>query len=228
MDLGFTTSIDVIGDLVDLDGRIVVDVGCGDMTFTRQLAVRGAIALGVDPDPVQAERNRAAEATANMQFVEADATALPVDDGSLDGVFFSFSLHHVPASLYPQVFAEVGRVLKPDGYLCVIEPADCPLNTVRKLFHDEDRERAAAQDALRTLAVPAFRRHETFRYHTYVTFTSFDDFATQYGGKTFNPDYTEADIRRPEVEAAFERHGAPTYRFESPKTMMFLRGVATP
>ncbi|MBT8484217.1 MAG: class I SAM-dependent methyltransferase [Phycisphaerae bacterium] len=225
MDRGFTTSIEIVRELAPLAGQAVVDVGCGDMTFTRQLAADGAVALGVDPDPIQAERNRVAGTPPNVEFIEADATRLPVADGSVDGVFFSFSLHHVPAETYPRVFAEVRRALAPDGYLCVIEPAGCPLNTVRKLFHDEDGERAAAQAALERFAVPAFRRCERFRYHSHVEFESFDDFVAMYAGKTFNEGYTEADIRRPEVRAAFERLGAPRYRFESPKTMMFLQGL---
>jgi ubiquinone/menaquinone biosynthesis C-methylase UbiE len=224
-DLGATTSIDVVNDLVSLDGLTVLDVGCGDMTFTRLLAEHGAHATGVDPDRHQAERNRAADPAPNLTFEEAGATALPAADGSVDGVFFSFSLHHVPAETYPATFAEVRRVLKPEGFLCVIEPADCPLNEVMKLFHDESVVRAAAQQALRAHAVPAFTEHATFRYVSEVAFESFDAFATQYGAKKFNTDYTEADIRRPEVEAAFERLGAPDYRFESPKLMMWLRGV---
>ncbi|MCP3903200.1 MAG: class I SAM-dependent methyltransferase [Planctomycetes bacterium] len=227
-DLGCTNSIDVINDLVSLAASTVIDVGCGDLTFTRQLAEHGARAQGVDPDPKQAARNREADAIANVAFVEAGATALPVADGAADGVFFSFSLHHVPAIEYPQVFAEVRRVLKPTGYLCVIEPADCPLNEIMRFFHDETRVRSDAQDALVQLAVPAFESHATFRYHSYVQFDSFDAFATHYGTRTFNPDYTEADVRRPEVEAAFERLGAPEYRFESPKQMMFLRGLRSP
>lgn len=224
-DLGCTTSIDIISGLVSLGGQTVVDVGCGDLTFTRQLATHGARALGVDPDPEQADRNRTAEMTAGLTFRQADATALPVDDGSQDGVFFSFSLHHVPAALYPRVFDEIRRVLKRDGYLCVIEPVHGPLNEIMRLFHDEDRVRAEAQRAIAELAAPIFETHAYFRYHTHLAFTSFDDYARQHGAKSFNPDYAEADVRRPEVEAAFERLGAPDYRFESPKLMAFLRGV---
>ncbi|MHC5114759.1 MAG: class I SAM-dependent methyltransferase [Planctomycetota bacterium] len=222
-DLGQTTSIDVIGDLVSLTGRVVIDVGCGDLTFTRQLAERGARAIGVDPDPDQAERNRAADPVPNVEFVETCATSLPADDGSVDGVFFSFSLHHVPTAEHARVFEEVRRVLKPGGYLCVIEPADCPLNRVMTLFHDEDRVRAEAQESLVRLGVPMFEHHDAFRYVSYIQYESFDDFASQHAGRTFNSGYTETDVRRPEVEAAFERAGAPEYRFESPKLMLMLR-----
>lgn len=224
-DLGWTTSIDVIAERIELAGQSVIDVGCGDMTFSRALAARGAAVLAVDPDPAQAALNRAAEPTPGLSFIEAGAEALPVPDASLDGVFFSFSLHHVPADLYPAAFAEVRRVLKPGGVLCVIEPADCPLNEVMKHFHDEDAERAAAQQALLDLAVPMFETHTVQIYRSWVEFESFEAFAARYGRRSFNPDYDEADVRHPATQAAFERLGAPDYRFESPKHMMLLERV---
>ncbi|MHC4909822.1 MAG: class I SAM-dependent methyltransferase, partial [Planctomycetota bacterium] len=128
-DLGATTSVDVIARHLRLEGLRGVDVGCGDMTFTRSLAERGARMLAVDPDAIQAEKNRANGPIGNIEFREADAEALPVEDAALDAVFFSFSLHHVPTSIHAAVFDEAARVLRPDGALCVIEPADCPLNT---------------------------------------------------------------------------------------------------
>jgi SAM-dependent methyltransferase len=227
-DLGCTTSLDVIKERIPLAGLFVIDVGCGDMAFSRQLVDAGARVLAVDPDPVQAERNRAAAPVEHLAFVESGAGALPAPDATADGVFYSFSLHHVPANLYAAAFAEVVRVLKPDGFLCVIEPTASPLNEVMKLFHDEDRERAAAQDALSTLAAPAFAEHEEYTYHSFIEYESFDAYAQGHGGKSFNSGYAEADVRRPEVEAAFERLGAPDYRFASPKSMRLFRGLRTP
>ena len=58
-------------------------------------------------------------------------------------------------------------------------------------------------------------------------YESFEEFVARYGSKTFNPDYTVDDVRRPAVREAFERLGAPEYRFESPKMMMWLEGLRT-
>jgi ubiquinone/menaquinone biosynthesis C-methylase UbiE len=222
-DLGPTTSPDVLAARVPLEGARVIDVGCGDMTVSRQLAELGATVLAVDPDPVQAERNRAAAPTPGVRFQEAGAEALPADDASVDGVVFSFSLHHVPTAEHAAAFAEVVRVLRPGGWLCVIEPVDGPLNAIMRHFHDEDAERAAAQRSLHEHAVPAFAEHAEFTYHSFIDYESFDAFATRFAGRTFNDGYTEADVRRPEVERMFEELGAPSYRFPSPKRMMLLR-----
>lgn len=226
-DLGSTTSIAIVNDHLSLAGARVLDVGCGDMTFSKVLAEHGAEVLALDPDPVQATRNRAAAPTPRVTFKDAGADALPVDDRAVDGVFFSFSLHHVPASLYPAAFDEVARVLKPGGFLCVIEPTHGGAHDVVELFHDESREWDAAQQAVRELAIPRFEQHDAFAYHSPVDYGSFDAFVKRYCSRTYNESYTEADVRRPEVEATFERLGAPDYVFRSHKLMVLLRGFET-
>jgi ubiquinone/menaquinone biosynthesis C-methylase UbiE len=195
------------------------------MKFSRPLVEHGARVLAIDPDPVQAKLNRESEPTPNLEFVETGAEKLPSQDNSVDGIFFSYSLHHIPAERYPQVFGEVTRVLKPDGFLFVIEPMDCPLNEVMKLFHNEDQERAAAWQAMHELAVPAFESAQVVSYHSFSQYESWDDFASQYASKSFNTLYTEADVRQPKVKEAFERLGGPDYRFQSPKQVMFLQDL---
>lgn len=222
-DRGETTSLALLTEHVPLDGLHLVDVGCGGMAFSRQLAESGASVLAVDPDPVQAQQNRAAAPVPGLRFEEAGAAALPAADASLDGVVFSFSLHHVPEAEHAAAFAEARRVLKPGGFLCVIEPTGGPLNDVMRLFHDEDAERAAAWRALETLAVPHFASRVEYAYHSPIVFDAWEDFAAQYAGKTFNEDYGEADVRRPEVREAFERAGGAGFAFPSNKRMMLLR-----
>lgn len=224
IDLGRTNSIDVLADRVTLAGRSIADVGCGGMAFSRLLAERGAKVLAIEPDRDQANRNRHAAAFPGVRFVEAGADRLPAADGSLDGVVFSFSLHHVPAHLHDAAIAESVRVLRPDGFLCAIEPADGPLNTVMKFFHDEDAERAAAQASLRRVAVPAFGRWATYRYHSEIVYESFEAFASRAIGGALDGDVDESNPRRIEAEAAFLRLGGPAHRFESPKVMMLLEG----
>jgi len=202
----------------------VIDAGCGGLTFTRQLLDEGARVLAIDPDPVQAELNRRADPIARLEFIETGADQIPVATGTVDGVFFAYSLHHIPTEIYQQVFVEVKRVLKPDGFLYVIEPIECPLNDVMKLFHDEDLERAAAWQALEDLAIPEFNSVEVVTYHSFSEYDSFDQFAEHFGSRSFNTLYTEADVRRPEVESAFERLGGSDHRFMSPKQVMFLHG----
>lgn len=227
LDLGLAMNIDVIRKFVSLQGKTVIDAGCGDMTVAKMLAGEGATVLALDPDPIQAEKNRDEDPIPGIQFVETTAEQIPMDDGSVDGAFFSYSLHHIPVETYPQVFAEVLRVLKPTGFIYVIEPTDCPLNQVMMHFHDEEEVRAAAQHALIELAAQSFDSKQIVDYHSIRTFESFEEFATHFSSRSFNTIYSEADVRAPQVEQAFELHGAPDYQFVAPKRVVILKDRKT-
>ena len=224
-DLGCVTNIEVIKKFVELGGKSLIDAGCGDMTVAKMLAGNGASVLAIDPDPVQAKRNREADPILGINFVESGAETIPVGDNTVDGVFFSYSLHHIPAEIYPEVFQEVRRVIKPGGFLYVIEPTDCPLNQVMMLFHDEERERAAAQAALHELAKPYFEDCIEVEYHNLRQYESFEEFARHFASRSFNSLYSEDDVRAPQVQEAFERFGAPNYQFTAPKRVMVLRNL---
>ena len=222
---GETTSLDILSREIELHGLKLLDVGCGSLGFTRQLLSAGCNVVGIDPDPIQATKNRIHPDIAdpdeleNFSFIEAGAEEIPLDSDIADGVVFSFSLHHIPESLYWRVFDEVQRLLRKDGFLCVIEPTDGPLNQVLKLFHDEDHERDAAQHALRTCAAPLFFDCQDFSYHSYIEYDSFEQFAAHFAKQSFNELYSEEDVYQNSVREKFESLGAPDYRFFSPKKM---------
>lgn len=223
-DLGEITNVEVIQRFLSLQDKDVVDIGCGALTFTRHLADLGARVLAIDPDPVQAEKNRTADPIPNIKFMESGGDQIPAEDGSIDGVFYSYSLHHIPAAVYPAMFQEVFRVLKPGGFIYTIEPIDCPLNQVMMLFHNEEVERAAAWNALDELAAPAFESREVVTYHGHRQYDSWDHFVDVYANKSFNSLYSDQDVRRPAVEKAFHLHGGPDHLFQSPKNVMLLNG----
>ncbi len=204
-DLGEADEMDVIDRLVPVAGLNVVDVGCGGGRITRQLAERGAKVLGVEPDPAQAEKNRAAEAVPGLSFVEAPGQALPVDDGSMDGVFFSYSLHHVPREHMDGALAEAARVLKPEtGFLYVLEPMLAgSMEAVYRPFHDETEVRTLAYDALRRVAAPRFAEARELRYREPVRYDSFATFVDEVVGTTYS-DFPRERVDTPEVKAKFE------------------------
>ncbi len=224
-DLGCVANIDVIQQYVSLQDKFLIDAGCGDMIIAKMLAENGARVLAIDPDPVQAKKNREAAPMPGIEFVESGADRIPAADQTVDGVFFSYSLHHIPAKIYPEVFVEVLRVLKPDGFVYVIEPTDCPLNQIMMQFHDEEMERAVAQNALQEFGERHFESMELLDYHSARKFESFEDFARHFSSRSFNSLYSEADVRAPAVQEAFERHGAPDYSFTAPKRVVILKNV---
>lgn len=211
--------------LFDVNGLHVIDAGCGGMRFTNELAERGARVLAIDPDPVQAEKNRQARLKPGVQFAEAGAETLPVESTSVDGILFSYSLHHVPAELYPQVFSEAKRVLKPGGFLCAMEPvAEGELNEITSLFHDEKHVRAEAQLALNTFGAEHLDRDAVVEYYKVVEYKDWNTFADYFSQKSFNTGYTDKDVRRDEVKRLFERHAKRlNSQFLSPMKITCLR-----
>ncbi len=224
-DLGCTTNVEVLTGFLTIRGLSLLDVGCGGMTFTRLLAEQGANVLGIDPDAVQAQKNRSADLPTNMRFEEAGAGRLPACDDAFDGVCFAYSLHHIPAEMYPEMFGEVFRVLKAGGFVYVIEPTHCSQNEVMKLFHNEDRERDLAWAALNELARPQFESVEAVTYHSFARYESWEDYANQYANRSYNSRYTAEDVWCPEVQAAFEKHAGTDLTLRSEKRVMFLQGL---
>jgi ubiquinone/menaquinone biosynthesis C-methylase UbiE len=95
-----------------------LDVGTGAGALALALApfVREAIGVDVVPELLAEGRVRA---PANVELVEADATALPYPHGSFDLVCTARTLHHVPR---PElVLAEMDRVLRPGGTMVVVD-----------------------------------------------------------------------------------------------------------
>lgn len=226
-DLGLQLNADVMSRFLSLNGKRVLDIGCGALAFSKIVASLGATVVGIDPDPVQAEKNRNADPIPNIEFTECGAEKLPFPDQCFDGVTFGYSLHHVPAVAYPQMFDEIFRILKPGGFLYVVEPTDCSGNEVMRLFHDEERVRADAWQALHDIAMPRFEQCEAVTYYSVTQFKSWDDYATRYAGKSFNSLYTEADVRHDKVREAYERLAGPENQLDARKNAMALMGFET-
>ncbi len=205
-DWGFQTDEDVLDQLITVDNRFIVDAGCGAGGLCRELAKRGARVLGIEPDPVQAEKNNQAPVVANVGFKQAGAGDIPVEPHSVDGVIFGNSMHHVPAVHYPAVFAEMLRILKPDGFLYVKEPiANGSYQHAMELFHNETKVRLDAYNALVKYAGPTFGAMREIYYDVEKTFRNFNEFANHYLSLSYNH-YAEADVRNDEVKQRFESH----------------------
>ena len=106
---------DVIVETLALEGKRVIDVGCGDGGLVRRLTRLGAHVLGVECSPRQLAKARAVAPAGDETIVEGVGQALPADDDSADVVIFFNSLHHIPIEHLAKAMAEAARVLKPDG-----------------------------------------------------------------------------------------------------------------
>ncbi len=100
---------------VELEGRALVDVGCGRGGPAALLSQRfGADVLGVDLSPEAVSYCRKANADLPIRFEVGDAEALPVADSSVDVVTNIESSHTYPNM--PAFLSEVRRILRPGGW----------------------------------------------------------------------------------------------------------------
>ena len=222
------SDIEAVDALLDVGGLSLVDAGCGAGDLARALAARGAEVVAIDPDPAQAAANAAAEPVAGVTFARAPAQEMPLAAGSVDGVVFSRSLHHVPAASMDAALREVLRVVKPGtGFLLVLEPE--PWGTYHDLikpFHDETAARRLARAALDRVSRPRAlrparptptRRKPRMR----VSRTSATATPTRAIWNTPSRTSTRRGVRRT-FDAAFD--GA-AYRFTTPHWIALYRGA---
>lgn len=98
-------------------GKDVLDLCCGTGLYLIPVLGQIKSAVGVDfsSNMLDGFRSNLQGATPkNLQLVEADATALPLQDSSVDFVFSYTSLYHVPN--VRDAIREVWRVLRHGGY----------------------------------------------------------------------------------------------------------------
>ena len=107
--------------LGSVEGKRVLDYGCGHGMASVVLARRGAIVTGFDLSGgyVEEARRRAAANEVEVSFVQADAETLPFEDASFDAVWGCAILHHLDLQ---KAGRELCRVLKPGGNAVFCEP----------------------------------------------------------------------------------------------------------
>jgi ubiquinone/menaquinone biosynthesis C-methylase UbiE len=104
--------IDLAGDV---NGRRVLDAGCGSGPLSAALLAKGALVTGFDSSPAMLElaRQRLGR-NADLHVAEL-GQPLPFADGAFDDVVVSLVLHYLQDWTAP--LAELRRVLKPGGRL---------------------------------------------------------------------------------------------------------------
>jgi SAM-dependent methyltransferase len=100
-------------------GDRVLDLGCGAGRFVAALRDAGIDAVGVELAEAALSRARTNVPGADLRLVEPDGS-LPLDHGSVDLVWCSEVLEHVPDTAH--LLLEVRRVLRAGGRLLVTVP----------------------------------------------------------------------------------------------------------
>lgn len=218
--------LDVLASLVPVDGKAIIELGCGAAKLARALLDRypHSQVTGLEVDARQHAKNLASP-QAGLHFVAGGAQAIPFQDASFDVALMLKSLHHVPLALLAQALAETARVLHPHGHLYVSEPVyGGPLNEVIRLFNDEGVVRAAAQAALdAAIRSGAWEPVAERFFEMPVSFRDFADFEARMMRPTF-ADHRIDDAKLAKVGKAFAPHmTANGAQFTRPMHVRVLR-----
>lgn len=95
---------------------LVADIGCGPGFDAAALQAAGHRTIGFDFSHAMLLRARARHAT----LVECDMRALPVATHSLDAIWSSYALLHIPAEDLPTTMAGFVRALRRGGQVCLL------------------------------------------------------------------------------------------------------------
>lgn len=102
----------------DVNGKRVLEYGCGPGGHAALLAAAGAdvVAIDISAEAIRQARERL---DPSIQLLEMNAEAMTFDDDSIDLVCGTGILHHLELA---KAFSEIARVLRPGGRALFIEP----------------------------------------------------------------------------------------------------------
>ena len=143
---------EIYNALLSLDGKHILELGCGGAEITRNIATSGADRkiTAFEVDEIAHEKNLQITELPNVTFGLSGAQEIPLENESVDVVFMFKSLHHVPLELMEPSMREIRRVLKQGGLVYISEPVFAgDFNDILRLFHDEQKVREAAFIAIK-------------------------------------------------------------------------------
>lgn len=166
---------EVLGELIDVDGLTVVDVGSGTGELVRWLRSQGAGATGVECGEMARRFAIEADPDHSDDYLHGYGQDLPLIDDSADLVVFAYSLHHVPETEMRAALRESRRVMRLGGTLYVLEPRpEGPAFETARRLEDETRVRRRAQEALGEASSIGFELRAELEYDSQSTYADFE------------------------------------------------------
>jgi len=203
---------EIWNELLELDGKRILELGCGRADLTRLIASEGEerTMAALEVDEIQHNLHKQITDLPNVEFRMAGAESIPYPDGSFDVAFMFKSLHHVPLDLMDQAMVEIARVLKPGGIAYISEPIFAgEFNDILKMFHNEEKVRLAAFEATkRVVESGLFTLASEPFFNAPMHFNDFADFENKILGATHTDHQLSPELYEA-VKAKFEIHMTP-------------------
>ena len=171
----------------DLVGSAILEIGCGRGRITADLARHARCVMATDPDAVALATARKTISVPHVEFICTSGQHLDLPATSFDLVFYSLSLHHIPAESMTESLRRASSLLKHGGGMVVIEPGDeGSLIEAEQRFGvgcgDERKAKTAALQAIGSLS--GWHVSEPICFRTLFQFDDEQDFLSN-----LQPDY---------------------------------------
>ena len=219
----------IFNDLLSLDNKHIIELGCGKADITRNIATNGIgrRVTAYETDETQHTENLKVADLPNVTFKYGAAETITEEDNSADIIFMFKSLHHVPIDAMSTAFSEIHRVLNSQGFLYISEPVFAgEFIEILRLFHNEEAVRTAAFNA-ETAAVASgkFKLVEQVFFNAPMHFENFAAFEKLVLGVT-HTDFVLSPEIFDEVKHKFEGHlSADGAHFKMPIRVDLLQVV---
>jgi len=176
--------LEKIDAFVNLEGKRVLEVGCGDGRLSSFLSRKAGQLIAIDIDEGRLEKAR--HTIRDVDFRYGSGESLKFAESSFDLVMYGFSLHHLDGIA---ALSEAQRVLAPMGEILILEPTQRSEYTkLVSVFEKEEPFllKRAAQNI--NAFVNVVSRQETFVVdHSFDNAeTFFQHYILSYGGGTGN------------------------------------------
>lgn len=127
---------DFLAEVADArGGQTVIDLCTGTGASALRLARAGARIVGIDFSRGMLQQARRKDTRgAEVRWVQADASALPIASCSVDRATCSYAMYEFPGTVRRAVLQEVARILKPGGKFVMMEHLP-PKRTLIKLLY---------------------------------------------------------------------------------------------
>ena len=109
----------VIDQYMEIEGKTILDFGCGSGRWVEFFCNLGAKYIGADISDEMIELSNSRYP--GQEFIALQDNTMPLADDSCDCVFSIAVIHHNRPPEQEAILSEIARVLKPNGYLFLFE-----------------------------------------------------------------------------------------------------------
>lgn len=120
------TSYALHSKYLDIEGKTVLDAGCGmggKTTFYAQKGCKLIIGIDISEKSLASARAFATEKQIrNVEFIHGSLAAMPFESDKFDVIIINDAIEHITRPILIKSFEEFKRVLKPGGRICLEFP----------------------------------------------------------------------------------------------------------